>query len=99
MRNMTPSLWVVFFLKEKWNKFDDRLVFKSDSPSRVHFVEARLSSLLPGSSRWQAPDRKVVEKFAICLVINKACEMDQVFVLLHLVFFIFEYRKVLWRFT
>src|ERR1700736_2986602 len=99
MRNMTPGLWVIPCLEEKGNKFDDRLVFKGDSTSLVCFIAAWLSSLLPGSSRWQAPDRMVVEKFAFSLAINKASKMTQIFVFLHLVVLIFEYSKVLRRFT
>src|SRR6266567_3113614 len=99
MRNIAPGLWVILCLKEKGNKFDNRLMFKSDPTARVCFVAAWLSSLLPGSSRWQAPDRKVVEKFAFSLAINKASKMTEIFVFLHLVILIFEYSEVLWRFT
>src|SRR5437868_5924028 len=99
MRNMTPGLWVILCLEEKGNKFDNGLVFKSDSPSFVCFIVARLSSLLPGRSRWQSPYRKVVEKIAFSLAVNKASKMAQVFVFLRLVVLIFEHSKVLWGFT
>src|SRR5215469_12163062 len=99
MRNMTPSLWIIPCLEEKGNKFNDRLVLKGDSSSLVCFIAAWLSPLLPGSSGWQAPNRKVVEKIAFSLAINKASKMTHVFVFLHLVVLIFEYSKILWRFT
>ena len=80
---MTPSLWVVPCLEEKGNKFDDGLVFKSDSPSLVSFIEARFPSLFFRSSRWQTSNREVVEELAFSLCIDKASQMTQIFILFY----------------
>lgn len=94
MRNVAPGLGIIIFLQEKGNKFDDCLMFKSDSSSLVSFIEARFSSLFFSRSRWQASNREVVEELAFNLRVDKASQIIQIFILFYSLV-IFLYCKVL----
>src|SRR5260370_25134402 len=84
---MTPGEGIGPRLKEKGNKFNDRLMLKRDTTTFVQFILG-LFGFLPFSRRcWHPSDRKVVEKWALCLGINNAGQMLEILLYGKLVFF------------